>query len=142
MSNVTFGEDILLVMVAVGLISTFIVVLDESISAHRERIGRREELETLLVVSNYLEKEEISEGKPGVKMGVLDKGEIERKLTQFESWNPDFREVEIKVISFNQEILYGRGGKEPSNKSISLPVVYGRDDEMIPGRMVIWRDCP
>lgn len=139
MSNISFGEDLIAVLIAVGLISTFLVVLEDSIGHHRKMKESKDELKNLVITSNYLEKGGSKKNKDFDKLGVLSESEIRNSIDRLNSWNSKFGKIGLRIGSLNNEILYSTGDMSDSAKSVTLPIVYERNGEKNPAKIIFWR---
>lgn len=139
MSQVTIGEDILGILIAVGLISVFCLVLGNSFSAYQEQRAAEERSQLLLTVSDFLRNGTFSRGGNETEPGLLNHTMLEERLPQFiERLGRESTEVRVKIVSLDHDLLFSWGKKkEELARSISVPVVYELKDEKVPARLIV-----
>lgn len=140
MSQVTFGEDILAVLMAVGLISIFVVVLGSSFSGYQERCMSEGELRSLLRTSDYLRNGAFSKSEGKSELGLLSQEGIKEKIRQLELRSQEAGEIGVEITSLDHNILWEWGGeRKDSTRSMIFPIAYEHKGKRIPARMIVWR---
>lgn len=139
MSQITVGEDVLTVLVAVGLISMFVLVLGSSFSAYRK--GEKEEREErlLLMISNYIRNGLSSERVNGTEPGVLTRSELEESLPGLsERLGIEDVNIFVEIVSGEDDGIFCWGrNTEDFNLSISTPIVYENETDRIPAKVIV-----
>lgn len=128
------------VLIAVGLISTFIVTLGKSLSVQEEREKADERFQSLLSISDPLTSGVFSGGTRGAEPGLLSYKALKEKLPRtLEKMSQEGVQIQVKISSFGNEPLF-EGGRERENlaSSLSLPIVYEHENTKIPARISIW----
>lgn len=140
MSTVTFGEDMMAVLIATGLVIVFVTVLGDSFSAHRGREDSMEEFQLFLTISDFLRGGNFSSEGGGFGPGVLNREVLQEKLPQFvERLRRQCIRMRVEIVSFEGELLFGsEGEKENFSRSLSVPVAYECFGKKVPAKMVVW----
>ncbi len=133
----TVGEDLFGVVIAVGLISMFVVVWCNSFIAYRERHSALEESRILLSVSDYL----VNGALPGVspEPGLVHEVMLERRSANFtENLASSGLSVQTLIATLEGETLFRSNGVlDGSSVSVSLPIVYENCENRIPARLIV-----
>ena len=137
MSQVTLGEDIFGVMVAVGLISVFVVVWGSSFATYRKYNKGFQESQFLLSVSNFV----INGSHPDVRSepALIRDRDFRKQLADFFG---DMRScgepIRVSVTSLQDATLFRSGETlDGSTRSVSFPVVYVKGNERFPVRLIV-----
>ncbi|KXA92473.1 hypothetical protein AKJ64_03065 [candidate division MSBL1 archaeon SCGC-AAA259E17] len=145
MSMVTFGEDMMAVLIATGLVLVFVTILGDSFSAHREKEDSVEKFQLFLTISDFLRGGSFSGEDGGFEPGVLSREVLEEKLPQFlERLRRQCIRLRVEVVSLGGELIFSsEADKENFSRSLSVPVVYECKGKKIPAKMVVWigEDC-
>ncbi|KXB02407.1 hypothetical protein AKJ45_02020 [candidate division MSBL1 archaeon SCGC-AAA261F19] len=140
MAQITVGEDIFSTLIAVGLISTFVLVLSQSYSFQKEREELQEDLSLTLVISDHLKNEMLCRSGSGVHPGVICRPAFQENLPRFcKLLARKGLGLRVEILTLNREplLLYG---VEPRDfaRSISIPVVFQDETRRRPARMNVW----
>ena len=134
----TLGEDLFSVLVAVGLISVFVVVFGNSFSTYRDYQDSCNDSKELLALSDYVRNG--SHPSLRAESPIVEGVRLEARLSDF------LRDVvgtnsSVRILIdgiMNEEFFRTEKKLDGSSRSVSLPIVYrGCDDELIPARLII-----
>lgn len=139
MSQMTLGEDIFTVLIAVGLISTFIVALAQFYCAKVELINIQNESRLALSTSDQLRNRVLSWDEGGPHPGVISSARFNEDLPKFSKiLKREGLGLGVKLLALSGEtlLLYG----EPANfsRTLSFPVILQTKFRKRSCRMVVW----
>lgn len=135
----TLGEDIFTILVAVGLISTFIVALVQFYRASLELSDLQKESRSVLSISDQLRNQFFSHDKGGPHPGVISLAAFNEGLPRFSKFlEREGLGLSVKLEALNGETLLHHG--EPANfsRSLSFPVILQKRFQKGSCRMIIW----
>ncbi len=123
MSQFSIGEDILGVLMIVGLFSLFFIVWSDSYLSHQEQELSRKKSKILLSISDYLRNGSLSENaEPALINKKILENEISSLLTNLEHEGIG---LEVEIITQDGETVHSSGRRlESPVRSVSLPIIY------------------
>lgn len=145
MAQLSVGEDLFSTLVAVGLISLFVLALAHVCRAHEARGDSQEGFELALSVAEQLKNHVPHEPESGPRLGLIVRTDFERALPSFSELLAERGvgvRVEIRSLEWQQLFAHG---PEPATRSssVSLPVafVHAGDERKLSWLVVwAWRD--
>ncbi len=139
MSQLTFGEDIFAVLVSVSLILIFVFTVQNYLFLEEEIREERELSNYLRFVSNYVVNGDFSLSGDLYEPFVIDKRFLSEEFPYLaEKMKREGVKIQLKILSLNLNSIYEFGmGGENYDQSISMPIIYRQDNELIPARMIV-----
>ncbi|KXA92733.1 hypothetical protein AKJ66_03635 [candidate division MSBL1 archaeon SCGC-AAA259E22] len=139
MSQLTTSEDILTVLFSVGLLLIFASTLHHSLSIKNSQNKAEERYELILTISDYIRNGEFSENISRSEILVLDENIVKEQIPKFiEKLQRESIDFQLKIKSSKNGVLYSSDSKiSKYSQSLSLPIVYEKEDNLTPASMII-----
>jgi len=129
----------LIVLIAAGLISMFVLILGSSFSAYREGVKEEREERLILIISNFLRNGLPSNEFNGTEAGILTRSRLKGSLPKLsERLRIQDVSIFVEIDSWEGDSVF-RWGKNIQNSdfSISTPIVYESEADRIPAKVIV-----
>lgn len=126
--QLSIGEDIFSTLIAVTLVSLFVIILGHFYRGLEESLSRQEDFELALEVIERIKNDILSSDRKGQCYGLISRAAFEHELPKFsELLLKRGIRLRVEIRALDGELLLHYGGEpEGSQCSVCLPVTLER----------------
>lgn len=136
MAQITFSQDIICLLIAVGLIISFFFLLGNSYTIYHEEKSKERKNQRILKFFDFLRLNNGKKSSERESFGIINKDKLEENLEKILPRNIELKNIRVKA---ENKILFKLIKKSKKfDRSIKFPIIYENNEDKTPADLIMY----